>query len=740
MIRFLRLLSVLFTLTLVVHAVPPLHRLYTMQQSDGTTVQVYVNGNGRFAFYTTIDNQIALRNKAGDICHAMVQDGKLVASDILAHDPALRSAAEIAYIESRQIPKEVITNALLPPRQVQNRIMSASTGNGLGKYGKPGMGGVCSIGEYTIPVIMVQFSDKEFQKTTTVEKMTRFYNEEGYAEETLCVGSVRDYFRDQSRGMFVPTFDVVGIVTLPKTYAHYGSDEDGRDHNLGAFLDDAVTAAVNDLQIDFSQYVVTTTNGGGTTTTGVPLVCLLYAGYGQATGSPDSDVSDTIWPCEWECNKNIKGVHFNSVFVGNELNYNDALMGMGVFVHEFGHALGLPDFYCTDYSYTNNSPCGNWSIMDSGPYVNDARAPIGYNAYEKSFLGWLDIPEIKEPADILLGEYENTSDTSAVLIKNNTTEYFILENRQPGKWYPRSHGSGILLLRVAYNQAAWRYNTVNNTEDKQRVKVITASGSRIMSNALPAHLWGNAKTEILSLPLYSGNELTNAPITDIQKIGSKISFAFKGGAFNPEDEPDPSLGEGKETFDFTKEEAYGMTLLSGNDTTFEPTPVICKEGNVTLKLGSGDKEIRWWAASTGNQLRMYDSATATFTVPDTLAMVKITIKGASRSKFSFTSSPDSISVNDVIATWEGNARTVTVTHSGSGNAQIKSIVVRTLKVDKPTISPFDINGDGAIDVGDITALVGYILHGEQTMTLDVNEDGTVDVGDVTTLVNFILQQ
>lgn len=72
-------------------------------------------------------------------------------------------------------------------------------------------------------------------------------------------------------------------------------------------------------------------------------------------------------------------------------------MGIGVFVHEFGHALGLPDFYCTDYSYENNAGFGMYDVMDQGAYYGlYARMPVGYTAYEKSFMGWLQIPELTE--------------------------------------------------------------------------------------------------------------------------------------------------------------------------------------------------------------------------------------------------------------------------------------------------------------------------------------------------------
>ena len=51
----------------------------------------------------------------------------------------------------------------------------------------------------------------------------------------------------------------------------------------------------------------------------------------------------------------------------------------------------------------------------------------------------------------------------------------------------------------------------------------------------------------------------------------------------------------------------------------------------------------------------------------------------------------------------------------------------------------DLNGDGAVNVGDVTTLVNMILgKAEKSDAADLNGDGAVNVGDVTTLVNMIL--
>ena len=53
---------------------------------------------------------------------------------------------------------------------------------------------------------------------------------------------------------------------------------------------------------------------------------------------------------------------------------------------------------------------------------------------------------------------------------------------------------------------------------------------------------------------------------------------------------------------------------------------------------------------------------------------------------------------------------------------------------------YDVNGDGAVNVSDVTALVNMILGviPKDEETADVNKDGKVNVSDVTALINIIL--
>lgn len=462
-------------------AVPAKRGLWsTITLSDGTQVRVELRGDEHLHYLQATDGTCYVKNNG------------------------VYERVDAATLHARRV-----------QRKSSRRVIYASTADGLGEYGKMSMGSLPSIGEYTIPVVMVQFSDMEFQSTTTVEKMTRYYNEEGYSDEQYCVGSVRDYFKAQSGGMFVPTFDVVGIITLSKPYKYYGehdeNDEDIVDKRVDDLPGDVISAAVSQLGVDFSKYVVPA--GDENHSEGVPLMAMFFAGPGEAT-EPMETGADYLWPCEWDdaddpiAQGNYAGVHFNSFFIGNELNYDRTLMGMGVFCHETGHALGLPDFYVTDYSYEGDSAFGPWSIMDSGCYINNAHAPVGYMAYEKSCMGWLELKEIGDAKEVTLQSPIGLAENSAYIIRSSDTETFIFENRQPSTWYPKGMGSGVMVSRIAYDQEQWAINTLNNIQSAKRALMLTANNVTMDfgTNASLKNLYGNGVNSIQSLKTLSGED------------------------------------------------------------------------------------------------------------------------------------------------------------------------------------------------------------------------------------------
>ncbi len=495
MMRKFLLSSFLAANALVMSAIPAQRGIWrTISLDDGSRINVELRGNEYMHFWRAENGQCFTRNDKGRF---VIKDMEEILRQAESNKARMRG-----------------TNGPLHSHV-------ASTEDGLGEYGKSGMGSVNSIGAVTIPVILVNFADVTFKEANDIEKMDRYFNEPGYSDEAGCVGSAKDYFASQSFGMFTPSFPVVAQVTLTKGYAEYGSNnEEGNDKNVMSMVREAIALAVQQ-GVDFSQYYVGNS---------VPLVSFIYAGRGEASSNDEN----TIWPHQLDLNSytsRMSGFAFKSYFVGNELSYYGGLDGIGTFCHEFGHGLGLPDFYCTNYSYKDESPFGNWSIMDTGCNINNGRAPIGYTAYERSYLGWLKIPELTEPQGVVLGDPCVEGSVPAVLFRNpaDEKEYFIFENRQTGTWYFPEQGTGLLVTRIAYNRNQWNLNTLNNVKASKRAMVVTADNGALYYSASPSNLYGSSIINVPTWTYFNKSTCNDAPIYKIMMHSDRtISFNFKG--------------------------------------------------------------------------------------------------------------------------------------------------------------------------------------------------------------------
>lgn len=568
MSKFLKfsLSMAMLLLALSAGAVPALHRLMPVKQADGTTINVYLNGDEHFAYYTSEDGKVLARNAAGFLCYAIKGETGLVASEMVAHDIDKRNADERLYVADKAIATPAIQDVITTAR-ANSPLRSAvsSSTDGLGVYGKPSLGDVTSIGQVKLPVIMVEFSDVKFHDGVTTEKLNRYLNEEGYNDEKYAVGSARDYFVAQSNGKFVPQFDVVGKATLANPVSYYGANTGGKatDKNVAGMVTEAIQQMI-DQGVDFSPYVV---NGV------IQNVSVFYAGYGEASGGGD----DTIWPhFRPDFSGNIGGYFFKTYFVGNEwLAGAETLMGMGTFIHEFGHALGLPDFYITDYGYSGDDPVGEWSVMGGGSYVDNAYRPMGYLAYEKSFMGWLNIPDLTDAASVTLANPNDGEGQIAVLLRNPDDErqYFIFENRQPTTWTKADMGTGMLVTRVAYTRHSWNSNTLNNTQEYKRMMVVTANGAAINSRANSAHLFGNGVNQMLTQTLYDKTVVDNTPIYKIMKQpDGTVKFNFKDSSL-----PMTSCNNGEKYCKVTD-----ISQIAKGDTVI----IVCEEDGVALSINT----------------------------------------------------------------------------------------------------------------------------------------------------------
>lgn len=502
----------------------------TVTQPDGTVVTVRVVGDEFYHYQMTADGIPVVRGADGFYRYAeLTPDGTVVAGQVIARDAHLRTASDKVYLEqlaTRQVSQGMVAQHQLKRQQklrsVTRRAMQATTGDDV--HGL---------------VLLVEFSDQKFNAENTLEDFKEMMNKEGYNYQGA-IGSARDYFIAQSGGQFRPTFDVVGPITLDKTMAYYGGNDKytGNDSRPEEMVIDACRKV--ESTVDFSIY--DRDNDGF-----VDLVYVIYAGYGESANDNAGSLDDTIWPHAWYIyqgagkevsvdGKLLDAYACSAELQGNTGTYRD---GIGSFCHEYSHTLGLPDFYDTGGS---NYGMSTWSLMDygcyNGPDMNgdghsDGSVPVGYTAYEREFCGWLTIEELTSPATVSL---ENLADSKKAykIVSSDKNQYFTLENRQQTGWDTYMASSGLMILKVDYDQKIWDNNIVNCEPTRQRMTIMPADNHRSFydeTGDLYPYNNNNSFTDQSAPASKTNTGLSlGKPVTNITQANGVITFDFMGGS------------------------------------------------------------------------------------------------------------------------------------------------------------------------------------------------------------------
>lgn len=372
-------------------------------------------------------------------------------------------------------------------------------------------------------VVLAEFADNNFCEGHDATLFHARMNEQGYSADGA-TGSARDYFIDQSFGLFTPDFDVVGPVKLSEKMFYYGQNQPGgQDMRPAEMISEACRLAKSDFGTDFTKYDF---NEDGT----VDFVYVIYAGYAESYGAP----SYTIWPHAAELSLlgqscEIDGKKIDRYACSSELKFTsgNTLEGIGTFCHEFGHVLGLPDLY--DIYDLGNVQLGVWDIMDQGSYNNDSNTPPAYSAYERATLGWLELMELNSPSERVELPELTRNNVAYIINSPAKREFFVLENRQQKGWDAYLPATGMMITHVDFDSSFWTSNMVN-CGTHSRVDLIEAD-NRQGFGSFEGDLFPYGNNDMFtdySLPssLTWDGEMTGKGITEIRDEEGTITFRF----------------------------------------------------------------------------------------------------------------------------------------------------------------------------------------------------------------------
>ena len=135
-------------------------------------------------------------------------------------------------------------------------------------------------------------------------------------------------------------------------------------------------------------------------------------------------------------------------------------------MHEYTHALGMPDVYPTSGKNTSTifSVADTWDLMDGGNFINYGWCPPNYTAHERMYLNWLTPVEL-DVDTIITGMKPVADGGSAYLIRHTENEYLLLENRQQTGWDYGIPGRGLTIWHVDFDAEVWDNNAINNSKN-----------------------------------------------------------------------------------------------------------------------------------------------------------------------------------------------------------------------------------------------------------------------------------
>ncbi|MDS4058620.1 MAG: M6 family metalloprotease domain-containing protein, partial [Candidatus Contendobacter sp.] len=281
--------------------------------------------------------------------------------------------------------------------------------------------------------------------------------------------SLKDYYSEVSYGRFAVSAGPGGIAgwyRAAQDHDYYGANVgtgNVQDRWPGDLVYEAVRAA-DSAGFDFAPY-----DRDGDCE--VDVASIVHQGSGEEASGLAAD----LWSHHWDLNGALAAdrshhgaytthspcaaggyIRVNRYVILPEIDAGGPAT-VGVFAHEYGHVLGLPELYDTDGT---SEGIGNWSLMAGGAWNSAARPgdrPAHLDAWSKSKLGWIVPTQISngspqtpivQPAHAYASVYQ--------LLSGSPTaggEYFLIENRQKGGFDAALPGAGLLIWHVDESQA-----------------------------------------------------------------------------------------------------------------------------------------------------------------------------------------------------------------------------------------------------------------------------------------------
>ena len=713
---------------LPVMAVPVSPDTVVVIQPDGNALRIVGHGDEFLQYTTTVDGYTVKCNADGFYVYVSDQAGRAAVSSVVAHDPGHRSVHESAFlsvVRKHYVEEQVLQRA----RALRQDFMPRSAVSPWNTWKSKNRG----------IVILVNTAGREFMMGDSVQTFfDHMYNGENFnsyidvsGKAVTCTGSVRQYWHDNSFGVYNPRFDIVGPVSVNinlDTISIYSN-------NIIALAVESMNEAMK--SIDVAQY---DSDSDGY----IDFVIFLFAGIRSAQNglTPHARINHSF------------ETHTDATFAGKKINEcafvcesgGPGIDPIGIICHEFGHILGLPDVADDSDAYNPKL----WDLMSFGYQLNSGYTPVGLTLPQRLILGFTqEIPILKPNHSYTLPP---SQDSGFGYIWESTVDSscFVLENRQHMKWDAYAPEHGLIVYRWALNpyshngfytgivQSSGLVAVGSSLSQYSNTAYPGAGNVRILgvNTASQPFVWSFLEERNVYPTMYiydieetdrvvKFNTVSNADVTTLtesfclmdatptmnEKQWQGQNFVWDFYKAGVEDAPDS----------LTNLYLSARTLKMAMPSKIETTNYVCHNvyqlsigvynpNNVSVRV-----ELSY--STDGNQWKTAKAITG-------------------------------YDYNEVYAHktkrvgWSINENVPLLYRLTVNSKTNYYVYFEDIYIEYKDYVPGDINEDGNVDIDDLNMVVNVILETSQDVgyraRADVNGDGTVDIDDVNAVVNAVL--
>ena len=333
---------------------------------------------------------------------------------------------------------------------------------------------------FNMPVLLGQYSDV----SETYFNATDFNN---LLFDNNATGTMSEYYDEISYGAFEVDGEAKGWYQSTLSMSEAVENSKTFVAEIAALADDDFNYALYDN--DGPDNIPNSGDDDGY----VDGIIIVYSGCG-AEWSPGNS---NIWPHQSSLDEdyvtndigaNGENIIVSTYAVNPELAgggecWTDVIRPMGVYTHEFGHILGLPDLYDKNSANGDSEGLGEWCLMASGSWLGFAGdVPAHMSSWCKLQLGWVEPVVIDQNiSSVNISTFATTGSVLKVWEDDYYwNRYFLIENRQKIGFDSNLNGEGLMIYHIDENQNyglnAMSGGFVNDDDDHKLVDIEEADG------------------------------------------------------------------------------------------------------------------------------------------------------------------------------------------------------------------------------------------------------------------------